>query len=217
MNQSAQTSASLREAMDQTGLSRAEIIDAANRIINDPGQENVAAAKAVELFLDDMLSNGYTTMYGDTVAQNTAYVNAKQSIEGAAPVSEQSGENLPIWDMGGSSDGLGAADAGSLNSAYQNLQAQSTRFYPEGANAARPVDVPTTNFEGRNIPKAASTIMGAQGIDDSDVRFLEQQIADGKLAFDTIRDTEAVARAQAVMQEKGFDLSLIHISEPTRP
>lgn len=205
VNQSAQTSASLREAMDQTGLSRAEIIDAANRIINDQGQENVAAAKAVELILDDMLSNGYTTMYGDTVAPNTAYVNAKQSIEGAAPVSEQSGENLPIWDMGGSSDGLGAADAGSLNSVYQNLQAQSTRFYPEGANAARPVDVPTTNFEGRNIPKAASTIMGAQGIDDSDVRFLEQQIADGKLAFDTIRDTEAVARAQAVMQEKGFD------------
>ena len=122
--------------------------------------------------------------------------------QGAEPVNSD-----PLLDamLGGSSDGLGAADAGSLNSAYQNLQAQSTRFYPEGANAARPVDVPATNFEGRNIPKAASTIMGAQGIDDSDVRFLEQQIADGKLAFDTIRDTEAVARAQAVMQEKGFD------------
>lgn len=122
--------------------------------------------------------------------------------QGAEPVNSD-----PLLDalLGGSSDGLGAADAGSLNSAYQNLQAQSTRFYPEGVNAARPVDVPTTNFEGRNIPKAASTIMGAQGIDDSDVRFLEQQIADGKLAFDTIRDTDAVARAQAVMQEKGFD------------
>lgn len=122
--------------------------------------------------------------------------------QGAEPVNS---DTLLDAMLGGSSDGLGAADAGSLNSAYQNLQAQSTRFYPEGANAARPVDVPTTNFEGRNIPKAASTIMGAQGIDDSDVRFLEQQIADGKLAFDTIRDTEAVARAQAVMQEKGFD------------
>ena len=208
VNQSAQTSASLREAMDQTGLSRAEIIDAANQIINDQGQENVAAAKAVELILDDMLSNGYTTMYGDTVAPNTAYVNAKQSIEGAAPVSEQSGENLPIWDMGSSSDGLGAADAGSLNSAYQNLQAQSTRFYPEGANAARPVDVPMQDFSGRNVSKSASTVMGAKAIPDDVVPMIEQMVADGDLSYTVNTDQQAKVRAVSAIRRKGYDGAL---------
>lgn len=56
VRQAAQTSAHLRQAMDDTGLSRGKLIDAAQRIVADHGQENVAAAKRVELILDDMLS-----------------------------------------------------------------------------------------------------------------------------------------------------------------
>lgn len=198
VQQAAQTSAHLRQAMDETGLSRGELIDAAQRIVADHGQENVAAAKRVELILDDMLSHGYTTMYGDAVAPNEAYLAAKQGIPGAVQA-EEAGRGL---------DGIGAANAGSLNSDFQNLQAQSDTFHPEGANAARPVDVPTKNFEGRNVPKSASTVMGAQGINDNTVLWIEQQIADGTLAFDTIKDVDAVSRAQQTMQQKGFDGAL---------
>lgn len=83
VQQAAQTSPHLRQAMDETGLSRDAIIDAAQRIITDQGQENVAAAKRVELILDDMLSNGYTTMTGEQVGPNSGYLTAKQSILGA--------------------------------------------------------------------------------------------------------------------------------------
>lgn len=83
VQQTAQTSPHLRQAMDETGLSRDAIIDAAQRIITDQGQENVAAAKRVELILDDMLSNGYTTMTGEQVGPNSGYLTAKQSILGA--------------------------------------------------------------------------------------------------------------------------------------
>lgn len=201
VNQKSQTSAHLRRAMDETGLSRSEIIDAAQRIVNDKGQENVKAAKQVEIILDDMLTHGWRPMMGEAVEANEGYIRAKNEIAGSQPETVQS-EELPVM----ANDGIGAANAGF--DPYSHLQNQTDRFHPEGAYAARPVDVPTTNLEGRNIPKAASTIMGAQGIDDSDVRFLERQIADGKLAFDTIRDTDAVARAQTVMQEKGFDGAL---------
>lgn len=197
VNQSVQASAHLRQAMDETGLSRAEIIDAAQRIVNDHGQENVKAAKQVEIILDSMLTNGWSTMMGDTVGPNQAYIDAKSSIMGSHP--QVQGDDLPMMD------GLGAANAGSLNSDYERLQAQSDTFHPDGAYAARPVDVPTTDFDGRNIPKSSSTVMGAQGTDTATVQMLEQQIADGKLSFDTIHDTDAVARAQAAMQEKGFD------------
>ena len=201
VNQSVQASAHLRQAMDETGLSRAEIIDAAQRIVHDQGQENVKAAKQVEIILDSMLTNGWSTMMGDTVGPNQAYIDAKSSIMGSQPTM-QSGEELPIFDMG---DGIGAANAGSLNSDYERLQAQSDTFHPEGAYAARPVDVPTTDFDGRNVPKSSSTVMGGQATDTATVQMLEQQIADGTLSFDTIHDADAVASAQAAMQEKGFD------------
>ena len=83
VQQAAQTSPHLRQAMDETGLSRDAIIDAAQQIITDQGQENVAAAKRVELILDDMLSHGYTTMTGEQVGPNSGYLTAKQSILGA--------------------------------------------------------------------------------------------------------------------------------------
>lgn len=83
VQQAAQTSPHLRQAMDETGLSRDAIIDAAERIVTDHGQENVAAAKRVELILDDMLSHGYTTMTGEQVGPNSGYLTAKQSILGA--------------------------------------------------------------------------------------------------------------------------------------
>ena len=105
-------------------------------------------------------------------------------------------------------DGLGAADAGSLNSDYDRLQAQSARFHPEGANAARPVDVPMQDFEGRNVSKAASTVMGAKILDDADVTNLEQMVADGAFSFDTIHDKDALQKAQDTVRAVGFDRAL---------
>lgn len=72
----------MRKAMTE-GLTRTQIIDAAQRIINDNGQENVKAAKTLEIVLDDMLTNGYTAVDGTAVAPNTDYIAAKQQIAGA--------------------------------------------------------------------------------------------------------------------------------------
>ena len=98
VNQSAETSPALRQAMDETGLSRNQIIDAAQRIVNDSGQDNVKSAKQVELILDQMLSNGYTTMSGETVAPNQAYMDGKARIAGAQEGGTET-TPLPIWDM----------------------------------------------------------------------------------------------------------------------
>ena len=108
VQQAAQTSPHLRQAMDETGLSRDAIIDAAQRIITDQGQENVAAAKRVELILDDMLSHGYTTMTGEQVGPNSGYLTAKQSILGAGDTQAR-GHGLDEVD---SYDNLGSARQG---------------------------------------------------------------------------------------------------------
>lgn len=125
--------------------------------------------------------------------------------QGAEPVNS---DPLPDALLGGNSDGLGAADAGSLNSAYQNLQAQSTRFYPEGANAARPVDVPMQDFSGRNVSKSASTVMGAKAIPDDVVPMIEQMVADGDLSYTVNTDQQAKVRAVSAIRRKGYDGAL---------
>ena len=132
--------------------------------------------------------------------EGTRPLNANESIA-------QGAENVKNGGAAGF-DTPGDAKAGTVNTDYDRLQAAKDKFHPEGAYAARPVDVPLTNFEGRNIPKSASTIAGAQGIAGADVLFLEQQIADGKIAFDTIQDETAVNHARSVIQNKGFDGAL---------
>lgn len=87
------SSPSLRSAMDQ-GLSRNEVIQAAENLIADHGQENYAAAKRLEFVLDQMLSDGYTTVEGESVPANQEYIRLKESIPGY-----QEREPLPIWDM----------------------------------------------------------------------------------------------------------------------
>lgn len=135
--QAAQTSEALRTAMDETGLTRSQLIDAAQRIINDKGQENVAAAKRVELILDQMLTNGWTPMVGEAVAPNQDYIAAKQEIAGyQAPAPS---EELPIWDMP-EYDNLGSARQGFTTAGMEGTE-QTSRVaesfpYNKGQEAA---------------------------------------------------------------------------------
>lgn len=142
----------------------------------------------------------------------TASSAASSPVEGMHPLNFDNiiAQDAETVKNGGAAefDTPGDARAGTVNTDYDRLQAAKDKFHPEGAYAARPVDVPLTNFEGRNIPKSASTIAGAQGIAGADVLFLEQQIADGKIAFDTIQDETAINHAHSVIQDKGFDGAL---------
>lgn len=83
----ARYSEALERAAD-LGLSRQEIIQVCQDIIADRGQENYAAAKKVELILDQMLSEGYTPNEAlgnpdQRLGPNEAYLQAKEAIPGA--------------------------------------------------------------------------------------------------------------------------------------
>lgn len=85
------TVARYSEALERAanlGLSRQEIIQVCQDIIADRGQENYAAAKKVELILDQMLSEGYTPNEAlgnpdQRLGPNEAYLQAKEAIPGA--------------------------------------------------------------------------------------------------------------------------------------
>lgn len=84
--------------LDDEGVRYDDIDRSLSAIIHNHGQENFAAAKRVELLLEDMLTNGYTDIHGQRIAPNEAYIAAKKAIPGA-DMSERTHEELPIYDM----------------------------------------------------------------------------------------------------------------------
>lgn len=210
VQQAAQTSPHLRQAMDETGLSHDAIIDAAQRIITDQGQENVAAAKRVELILDDMLSHGYTTMTGEQVGPNSGYLTAKQGILGAGETQAR-GHGLDGVD---GFDGLGNADAGTVNTPFDTMQAKSDEFYPMNPNSAQriqadqrraPSEVPVVNPDtGRNVEKTVSTILNSPLTAPEMATVYENAIAGGAFDYDVVTDRSAVQQAQAKIARDGW-------------
>lgn len=198
----------LRQAMDE-GLTRGQIIDAADRLIRDHGQENVKAAKVLELVLDDMLTNGYTAVDGSTVGPNPDYIAAKSAINGAQPATERTAEELPIWDV----DGLGGANRGSLNSDFQNMQEQSDKFHRVNRTAEErtaelhgraPSEVPTINpATGKAVSKAVSTILNSPVTSNEFAEVIEQAVAGGTFDYLPITDKAAHTAAQDAIRRAG--------------
>lgn len=209
VQQAAQTSPHLRQAMDETGLSRDSIIDAAERIVTNHGQENVAAAKRVELILDDMLSHGYTTMTGEQVGPNSGYLTAKQSILGAGEQAQGRGlEDVDAFDTPGD------AVAGAVNTPFDTMQAKSDEFYPVNPNSAQriqanqrraPSEVPVVNPDtGRNVEKTVSTILNSPMTSPEMATVYENAIAGGAFDYDVVTDRSAVQQAQAKIVRDGW-------------
>lgn len=72
----------VQDMIDETGLSRPEILRALDAIIKDNGAENYADAKRVEKALDSLLVDGYTKPNGEYVAPDEVYMEAKSQISG---------------------------------------------------------------------------------------------------------------------------------------
>ncbi len=123
------------------------------------------------------------------------------------PIAERRAQTPPLADENGETTSVGAAPMGFDE--WSHFQNQSGQFFPEGANAARPVDVPTTDPSGRNIRKTASTAMGARAIPDEVVGDIQQMVLSGQLSYDRVTDQDSIRRAIAqIEQDGGFQRAL---------
>lgn len=247
-------SSPIEQALDNANLSYADIDRALTAIINDQGQENYAAAKKMELVLDDMLSNGYTGADGHVYGPNDAYLSARESVNRGLPadstdyrMSEEEWASLlaqdsldlssrsgQVYERSGDGSSLSTpvgAEAPSENDVYdiygsgrENLPetavgankaspwtefvSSSTEFIPEGANAARDVDVPTKDPRGRLIRRTASTAMGAKAIPDEAVADIQNMVLRGELSYARKSDRAAIDWAVKTIQEKTYQGAL---------
>lgn len=124
------------EKAESYGLSRQEVVKVCEDIIADKGQENYAAAKRVEMVLDDMLSNGYVPneALGNPDARvpaNEAYIRAKENISGAI---KQDSFEAYKRDSALALE-LGEVTEDQLRQEWEASQVQNANDLPEGMGA----------------------------------------------------------------------------------
>ena len=93
-------------------------------------------------------------------------------------------------------------------SPWGEFVASSKEFFPEGANAARDVDVPTTDPQGRRIRKTAATAMGAKAIPDEAIADIQNMVLRGELSYNRVSDKSSIDRATKTIQDKGYQGAL---------
>lgn len=143
-----------------------------------------------------------------------AYIQELYTImEGARPTVENQTGVGPTQAQGPESS-VGAARKGF--DPWSEFQGTRSEFFPEGANAARPVDVPTTDPQGRRIRKTASTAMGAKAIPDEVVGDIQNMVLRGELSYNRRSDRASIDRAVRTIEEKGYQRALEEFSAQVR-
>ena len=103
-------------------------------------------------------------------------------------------------------ESVGAARAGF--DPWSSHQGTRSQFYPEGSNAARPVDVPTTDPQGRPIRRTASTAMGAKAIPDEAISDIQNMVLRGELSYGRVTDKASIDRAVKTIEDKTYQGAL---------
>jgi hypothetical protein len=98
---------------------------------------------------------------------------------------------------------MGAADEGF--NAYSHYQTTQDKFIPEGANAARPVDVPAVDPTGKNTRSYLSNAMGAQSLTEGTDAKLQEDFMSGKYGYEVKGDKAAVDAARAKLENSNYD------------
>lgn len=205
-------------------------------ISNDQGSENYALAKRMELFLDDLLTNGYKGASG-----NAEYIRAKENISGGNTAWENYLEenSLAIADglitekelyqefMQMRSDlpeGMGAASAnftgeetvgerwvteaqGEGDSALHPISKEQEANLAEQQHRA-PQEIPKEDLNGKLTSKHVSTIAnsGMTPAEFSDA--LRENAALGKFSHIAYSDEEALKKANRTIEIDGWEQAL---------
>lgn len=151
------------------------------------------------------------TAQADTGAESTN-VNTNPATH---TTQEQSADAMPPG-MDGNSDvmdhgAVGAAESGF--SPYSHYQNQTSDFLPEGANAARPVDMPAVDPTGKPVRRGAKTIYGAQTTSDARAEQMENEFMEGMYGYDPVRDKPTLEKAKYTIEQEGYDRAYARVTE----
>ena len=177
----------------------------------EPNVNNYRTHKLIKMDLNEVSGP-------DVGPAPTATETHSSPVEGTRPLNAndsiaQGAEN--VKNGGGAGfDGLGNANAGTVNTPFDTMQAQSDTFHPVNPNSAErvqndqrraPSEVPVVNPDtGRNVEKTVSTILNSPLTSPEMATVYENAIAGGAFDYDVVTDRSAVQQAQAKIARDGW-------------
>lgn len=194
-----------KEMSAQTGIPWGDIDDA---IILSDISEAAAEGDPIDVFLI-MRNNGNRvgTKFVDLI-RSLGFDSVKYKESGTNHYAVVSGETIA------SNDGLGNANAGTVNTAFDEMQAKSDSFHPVNPNSAQrimndqqraPSEVPTVNPDtGKNIGKTVSTILNSPLTSPEMATQIESAVADGQFDYIPVTDKDANLKAQQDLSNRGL-------------
>ena len=177
----------------------------------EPNVNNYRTHKLIKMDLNEVSGP-------DVGPAPTATETHSSPVEGTRPLNAndsiaQGAENVKNGGAAGF-DGLGNANAGTLNTPFDTMQAKSEDFYPVNPNSAQriqadqrraPSEVPVVNPDtGRNVEKTVSTILNSSLTSPEMATVYENAIAGGAFDYDVVTDRSAVQQAQAKIARDGW-------------
>ena len=109
---------------------------------------------------------------------------------------------------------MGAADYGFAP--YSNYQNTQSDFLPEGANPARPVDMPAVDPTGKPVRLGAKSIYGSALTSDNRAAQMELEYLQGVYGYDKKTNQAAVDKATATIAEEGYDRTYARVVDRLR-
>lgn len=200
------------QALDNAKLSYAQIEKAIDDLIQDNGQENYAAAKKLELVLDDMMTNGYTDSNGYDVPPDEEYISAREAVNGGmSPESTEYRMSEEEWDSifgqeaVGPESSVGAAAYGF--DPFTNLQGRYGTIQP-GENPARIIDVPAQTSDKNRVSMTARTVMEAAATPEAMLPDIAQFIVDGRMSYIPVTNNQRATMAENRIRKQGYQEAL---------
>lgn len=195
-----------RDSLMNSGNGGVWKLDAAIQETIKPAQELENLNNAIDgLFAQNKNAQADTGAESANVNTNPAIQTPQEQAADAMPTGIDG--NSDVMDHGS----VGAAESGF--SPYSHFQNQTDNFLPEGANAARPVDMPAVDPTGKPVRRGAKTIYGAQTTSDARAEQMENEFMEGLYGYDPVRDKPTLEKAKYTIEQEGYDRAYARVTE----
>lgn len=224
------TTSKIINAMQPYGITKNDLQKALIAIMQDSGQENYAAAKRVELFIDDLLTNG-GEVGTETLQPNAEYINAKRRITGgveteknkaakeireayewdrapeeeiqraiAASNAKIDAETASLTSQNGENAGKASDASAQGGEADKSTPGDNIPQQPQNANVT-----PTSPDTPTRLSQTVETVRDAAVTPDAVKQSINENIENGGYRYIPESNADAVASARASIKENGYD------------
>lgn len=174
-----QTSDSIAQLLDESGMTYDQIEKGLTAIINDNGQENNAVSKRIEFIINDRLMNGYTDFYtGKRVSGNAEYLNLLRNQQ-----------STPTTDMQ-----MDASNQSAEGGQQTETEPEQPQMQRDRVNAVREQAIPVTDPQGGKVSDFVGNAYQSALTPDSFTDSIQRLVNEGQVSHDVQTNEESLRK-----------------------